>query len=534
MGQTGNIGRGNLGRRVVVIGAGVGGLCAAVRLAHAGCAVTVVEAAQGPGGKMRTVASAAGPVDAGPTVLTLRGVFDEVFAAAGTTVEEHLTLVPQPLLARHWWPDGATLDLHADPEANAAAIRAAFGPRAEADFSRFHALTGQAFAAFGPPVMEAPRISLPRVAAAALSRPAVLPMLLPGMTMARHLALTFREPKLRQLFGRFATYVGGTPQTTPALLSLIWQAEAAGVWVVEGGMHRLAQALEGLAQAGGARFRYGVAAARILEHWGQVSGVALNDGSSLAADAVVFNGDPAALRQGFLGPDVRKAIPARAVSPRSLSARVWAFAAKPSGRDLAHHNVFFTADPGREFGPLARGRTPEAASFYVCAQDRGLGVTPRGRERFEIILNAPPLPTNSPPPPPAEDLRCHDLMLSTMTDFGLTFDPAPPLSAMTGPGGWAAMFPGSQGSIYGLSPAGTTAAFRRPPAATALPGLWLAGGGAHPGAGVPMAARSGLHAAAAILSAPPSASRSGRTAMPGGMSMASRMTESEPSRSSDS
>lgn len=534
MGQTGNIGRGNPGRRVVVIGAGVGGLCAAVRLAHAGCAVTVVEAAQGPGGKMRTVASAAGPVDAGPTVLTLRGVFDEVFAAAGTTVEEHLTLVPQPLLARNWWPDGATLDLHADPEANAAAIRAAFGPRAEAEFRRFHALTAQAFAAFTPPVMEAPRISLPRVAAAALSRPALLPMLMPGMTMARHLALTFREPKLRQLFGRFATYVGGTPQTTPALLSLIWQAEAAGVWVVEGGMHRLAQALEGLARAGGARFRYGVAATRILEHWGQVSGVALADGSSLAADAVVFNGDPAALRQGLLGPAARGAVPARAVTPRSLSARVWAFAAKPSGRDLAHHNVFFTADPGAEFGPLSRGRAPEAASFYICAQDRGLGAAPRGRERFEIILNAPPLPLSGPPPPPAEDLRCHDLMLSTMTAYGLGFDPAPPPTAITGPAGWAAMFPGSRGSIYGLSPAGMTAAFRRPPAQTALPGLWLAGGGAHPGAGVPMAARSGLHAAAAILSAPPSASRSGRTAMPGGMSMASRTTGAAPSRSSDS
>lgn len=534
MGRTQITGRENLGRRVVVIGAGLGGLCAAVRLAHAGCAVTVVEAAQGPGGKMRTVASAAGPVDAGPTVLTLRGVFDEVFAAAGTTVEAHLTLVPQPVLARHWWPDGTTLDLYSDAEASAAAIAEAFGTRAAADFRRFHTLTAQAFAAFAAPVMEAPRIAAPRVAAAALRRPALWPMLMPGMTMARHLALTFRESKLRQLFGRYATYVGGVPQATPALLSLIWQAEAAGVWVVEGGMHRLAQALEGLAKAGGARFRYGVAAARILEHWGKVSGVALADGSSLAADAVVFNGDPAALRAGLLGPAVREAVPARGVAPRSLSARVWAFAARAAGRELAHHNVFFTADPGAEFGPLARGHAPEAASFYVCAQDRGLAAAPKGRERFEIILNAPPLPAHGPPPPPAEDQRCHDLMLSTMTDFGLSFDPAPPLSAMTGPGGWAAMFPGSQGSIYGLSPAGTMAAFRRPPAATALPGLWLAGGGAHPGAGVPMAARSGLHAAAAILSAPPSASRSGRTAMPGGMSMGSRTTGGGPSRSSGS
>ena len=116
---------------------------------------------------MRSLPSPAGPVDAGPTVLTLRRVFDAVFAAAGTRIEDHLTLIPQPVLARHWWPDGATLDLHADPDASAAAIRHWGGARAEADFARFHAATARAFAAFDGPVMQAPRVSLPAVARAA-------------------------------------------------------------------------------------------------------------------------------------------------------------------------------------------------------------------------------------------------------------------------------------------------------------------------------------------------------------------------------
>jgi 1-hydroxycarotenoid 3,4-desaturase len=145
--------RGNGRRRVVVIGAGIGGLCAAVRLAHAGCAVTVVEAMTTPGGKMRCVESAAGPVDAGPTVLTMRGVFDRVFAAAGTRIEDHLRLIPQPILARHWWPDGSTLDLHADAQASAEAIGAWGGAQAEADFRRFDARTRAAFDAFRAPVM---------------------------------------------------------------------------------------------------------------------------------------------------------------------------------------------------------------------------------------------------------------------------------------------------------------------------------------------------------------------------------------------
>ena len=430
------------------------------------------------------------------------------------------------------------LDLSSDAEASAAAIAAWGGARAEADFRRFHARTGAAFAAFDAPVMQAPRIRPAAVARAALAAPALWPMLLPGMTLARYLALQFREPRLRQLFGRFATYVGGIPTTAPAVLSLIWQAEAAGVWVVQEGMNRLAQTLARLAESGGAQIRYEVSATRIMEHWGQVSGVALSDGSSLAAEAVLFNGDPAALREGRLGPAVANAVPARGVAPRSLSARVWAFAASASGLPLLHHNVIFTADPTQEFGPLARGQAPRDASLYICAQDRGAGHAPPGNERFEIIMNAPPHRPGAPDPA-KEDDRCHQLMLSTLARAGLTLTPPPAQATMTTPAMLAERFPGSQGSIYGLSPAGLTASFRRPTALTRLPGLYLAGGGVHPGAGVPMAALSGRHAAEAIgrgqiKGGLISRSRSAPTAMPGGMSTGSKMGAGAPSRSSGS
>lgn len=521
------------GQRVVVVGAGVGGLCAAARLAHAGARVTVVEAAAGPGGKMRVVASAAGPVDAGPTVLTLRRMFDAVFGAAGERLEDHVTLVPQPVLARHFWPDGTELDLHTDADASAAAIRGWAGARAEHDFRRFHRATARALAAFDGPVMQAPRIRPLAVAGAALRAPGVLPMLAPGMTLDQWLKGMFREPRLRQLFGRYATYVGGVPAQVPALLGLIWQAEAAGVWAVQGGMHRLALALQALAERGGAAFRFGARVDRVLVHWGRVSGVALADGSTVPADAVVFNGDPAALRAGLLGRAVQPALPRAASAPRSLSARVWAFAATVNGPDLLHHNVFFTGDPAAEFGPLAQGRAPQAASHYLCAQDRGLGATPAGPERFEAIQNAPPLGTA--PPSAQEDTRCHAMMTAHFARMGLSFGPPPPPQAMTGPQAWARMFPGSDGAIYGRSPAGMLAAFRRPAAQTGVAGLFLCGGGAHPGAGVPMAAQSGLHAAQAVLAtAPTSASTSRPTAMPGGTLTESPLTGGARSASSGS
>ncbi|MEO0914233.1 MAG: NAD(P)-binding protein, partial [Pseudomonadota bacterium] len=140
----------------VVVGAGVGGLVAALELAHHGQAVTLLERAAAPGGKMRVVETAAGPVDAGPTVFTLRSVFEDLFAALGERMEEHLVLEKASLLARHHWPDGDVLDLFADPARSEAAIRDFAGPEDAAAFARFTQRTAFLFDHLDGPMMRNP------------------------------------------------------------------------------------------------------------------------------------------------------------------------------------------------------------------------------------------------------------------------------------------------------------------------------------------------------------------------------------------
>ncbi|WP_202981893.1 1-hydroxycarotenoid 3,4-desaturase CrtD [Roseobacter cerasinus] len=503
--------------KAIVIGAGIAGLATALRLAVGGLRVTLVERHTHTGGKIRTVPSQAGPVDAGPTVLTLRHVFDDLFATAGERLDDHVTLIRQEVLARHFWSDGSCLDLYADADKSAAAIADFAGPTAADQFRRFHQRTTRLFQAFDAPVMQAPRPRMGQLVPHVLRQPDLIPAMAPLSTLAQMLKRQFSDRRLAQLFGRYATYVGGAPHLSPALLSLIWQAEAAGVWVVDGGMHRLTDALTKLALARGVDVLTQTHVADITVRQGRATGVMTEDGAYLQAETIVYAGDPRALAAGSLGADVSGIAPQTTRLPRSFSARVHSFAATPSGVPLAHHNVFFGDDLQSEFDDLAAGRIPKDPTLYLCAEDRGQGRAPPAVERFEIISNAPATSTFTPP----RDLDIwHHQIMQRMADMGVTMSPTPTTATITTPQRFAEMFPQTLGALYGQTPHGLTAALKRPTAQTAVKGLWLAGGGTHPGAGVPMATLSARHAAEAILSGQTSTSMSAQTAMRGGMSTA--------------
>lgn len=487
-------------KHVIVIGAGIGGLASAMRLLAAGLRVTVIEAASTPGGKMRTVPSDAGPVDAGPTVLTMRWVFEDLFATLGETLDDHVTLIKADTLARHFWSDGTTLDLCADPLQSHANIRDVFGDKTARQFDTFSTRAERLFNAFDGPMMQAAKPSSTALASTVMRDPRLLLAMAPHKTLAQLLKSSFTEPKMRQLFGRYATYVGGSPYASPALLSLIWHAEKTGVWAVEGGMNQLAQAMAKLIISKGGDVQFNTPALAITPLKDQVM-VRTMEGVFTEPppfDAVVFNGDPRALWEPRYGIAITTAVEESAIHPRSLSANVMAFAAKPHGVELSHHNVFFGDDPRTEFDPLAEGNDPIDPTLYVCAQDRGGGQTPTDLERFEIIMNAPPC-AHDAIRNEEKAQTCQTQIKTRLKQMGLTFSPTPTAQILTQPADFHAMFPASLGSLYGRSPHGMTAGLKRPTARTPVKGVYLAGGGAHPGAGVPMATLSAKHAVEAIM-----------------------------------
>jgi 1-hydroxycarotenoid 3,4-desaturase len=520
-------GRGVIGERdqTIIIGAGIGGLVSALLLAARGVPVAVVEAADVAGGKIRQLDGGGAAVDAGPTVFTMRDVFDQIFEAAGTSLDAEVRVTRAERIARHAWDASGPLDLYADSAQSEQAIGDFAGAEAARGYRSFAAEARRIFAILDRPFLRGPKVLPPGLMwRIGLWRFADLLAIRPYESLWKVLHEHFRDPRLIQLFGRYSTYCGSVPMLTPATLMLIAHVEAQGVWAIDGGMTALAAGLERVARAKGAKFRFGAPVARILTEAGTVSGVDLASGERLAAGRVIFNGDPAALGGGLLGSAAAHAV--RPVPPkaRSLSALVWLVNSRTHGLALDHHNVFFSPDYPREFADIAARGSPASPTAYVCALDRGGGRVPAPgtSERLQIIVNAR-ASGDTHIPDAEEKARCTSTMLERLKACGLELDSPLPHQLLT-PADFAARFPGTGGALYGRASHGWAASFLRPGSRTAIPGLYCAGGATHPGAGVPMAALSGMLASEALLADLASTPWYRRRATAGGISTRSAMT----------
>jgi len=485
--------------RIVVVGAGVGGLAAAARLAAQGHEVTVCEQAPAVGGKLARVVRDTYAFDAGPSIVTMPWVFEELFAETGAPLRTVLDLVPIDPTARYRFPDGTVLDWPRDPAAVPAALEAVLAPGSGRDWQRFSAHAAAVWAAVRGPFLESP-LSGPADLARLSVRLRDLARIQPWRTLRdlgrRHL----RDPRLRMVLDRYATYAGSDPRRAPAALATVPHVEQTwGTWYVRGGLHRLAEALRERACERGAEVRLGADVAAIELAGGRVAGVRLAGGERLRADVVVANADAAHV-YGHLLPaaaTVRARRRLAAVTP-SLSGFALLLGLRGTTPDLPHHSVLFPRDYDAEFDALfgPRPRPVPDPTLYLSAP-RDPSVAPPGDEAWFVLANAPRQGQVDWRAPGLAE-RYADRLLGLLAERG--HDLGDRLASLTvrTPATLAEQTRAEGGAIYGTSSNGPRAAFLRPANRAPVPGLYLAGGSAHPGGGLPLVALSARITAALI------------------------------------
>ncbi|GAA1627767.1 phytoene desaturase family protein [Actinoplanes couchii] len=463
---------------VVVIGAGVGGLAAALRLARAGHRVTVHERSAEVGGKLAVHERDGFRFDTGPSLLTLPGVFEEL----------GLDLRPTPLdpVVRHVFPDGTVLDSSSDHAVFLDRITAALGPEAAADWDRFWRRAARIWRASWESVLQRP------VSAASLARLSWripdLMAIAPGRSLRSLGRRYLRDPRLRMLLDRYATYTGTDPRRAPAALAAIPYAELAhGGWYLPGGLGTLSGALRAKCDEAGVRVELGSEVTAIeADH--RVRGVRLSGGAFVPADIVVSNVDALTLYRDLL-PSPRRLT---GLADRSLAGFVLLLGVRGHTPELAHHTVFFPRDYDAEFdaifpGPGRRARPVSDPAVFVTRADDP-AVHPGGSEAWFVLVNTPrhgtgwsavdwrreglaPAYTNRI----LKVLRDRGLDLRDRLEFVETRTPADLADTTAAPGG----------AIYG-----TAGGLLRPANRGPIAGLHLVGGSVHPGGGLPMVALS--------------------------------------------
>ncbi|MER7456541.1 phytoene desaturase family protein [Micromonospora sp. NPDC126480] len=489
--------------RIVVVGAGVGGLATAARLATTGHEVTVFERGDTVGGKLgrHVHETPAGPFhfDTGPSLLTLPQVFHDLFEATGAKLDEYLDLVPLDPIVRHVFPGGGpTLDSCADPAGFAARVGAAFGDRAAADWRRLWRRAGRVWAASERDILRR-RVDSPRDLAALAWRLGDLAAIGPGRTLRGLGRAHLSDPRLRMLLDRYATYTGADPRRAPAALVAVPYAELAfGGWYLRGGLGTLADALLTRCLDLGVVVQTGARVTRIDATGGRVHGVRLaGTAAPVPADVVVANVDALTLYRDLLPTPRRLA----ALTDRSLAGFVLLLGVRGDS-GLAHHNVFFPRDYDAEFDAIfgapgrgVRARPAPDPTVFVTAADDEL-VRPAGHEAWFVLVNAPRHGTAAG----AVDWRrpglaeaYADRILDVLAARGVDVRDRLVFREIRTPADLDASAGAPGGAIYG-----TAGGLLRPPNRGPARGLWLVGGSSHPGGGLPMVTLSAQIVADAI------------------------------------
>ena len=463
--------------RIAVVGAGVGGLAAGIRLAALGHRVVVLEAAPAAGGKVGRVAQGGFAWDSGPSLLTMPWVLEALFAETGAPLGDELELLPVEPVTRYRFADGSGFDLSADPDRSRAALDA-WRPGAGAEWARFLATCERMWTASAP-VLAGPAPWPPRRPRPGDPRPSprALAAVKPWWTLRQLARAHTGDPRLAMVIERFATYAGADPRRAPAALALAGYVEHAwGAWHPRGGLYALVEALVRRLEALGGELRPGTPARRVVlvADWGgkasRVAGIETDDGL-VRADAVVAAVDAEAVHRDLLGRP-------RRARERSVSGLALMLGLRGRTPDLAHHAITFPADYDAEFDDVFAHRRPvRDPALYVSAPSAtDPGEAPAGAEHWFVLVNAPAI----------GDAADWDAEAERIVDR-LGVRDRVVARALRTPGDLERETGAVAGAIYGVAPHGRLGTLRRPATTVrGIRGLRLVGGTVHPGGGLPL------------------------------------------------
>lgn len=472
---------------VVVVGGGVGGLMAAIRLRSLGHEVVVYERRQEWGGKLTTLERDGYVFDIGPSLVTLPDILDDALATVGRRLADELDLVRLDPQFHYHWSDGSSLVIADDAERTRAALES-FSPGAGADWQRFiergrriWEISRRTFFA-GP--MRNPLQLIRR-----MRSPTDLWHIDPMRTLDQVARRTFDDRRLQQWVGRYATYSGSSPYRAPATLACIPAIESDhGCWYPKGGLGAIRDMLERIAGEVGIEMHLGAEITSITTHGDRVSGIALANGGQRAASTVVVNADAEHLYRDLLDDAgalrrVRRAD--RSTSGFVICAGLPATTATTSTvmtstGPIGHHNVWFSDDYRQEFADLEAGRFPEQPTVYACVSsvtDRTQA--PDGAENWFLLVNTPAGLT-------LDRQQATEIVLRRLAEFDIDVAGRAAFIETVTPDDLAERYRSPGGAIYGTSSNGRRAAFARPGNVGARRGLYLVGGSSHPGGGLPL------------------------------------------------
>jgi phytoene desaturase len=485
--------------KTVIIGAGIGGLSAAIRLQIAGHQVVIYEKNERLGGKMYQIEQDGFRFDTGPSVITMKHVFEDLFLAAGRNLQDYLQLEPVEPMTRYFYPDNFVLDATADLQAMMKQIesidkRDVEGYLAYLNYaSEIHRVTGKVFIYDKPPTF------------GSFAKVPIWDWLKadPFRTMNTAIKGFVTSPKLQQLLGRFATYVGGSPYLAPATLNVIADIElSGGVWYPRGGIYQIALALEKLALELGSEIYRGCGVAQILVKDQKAVGVRLENGQEISARLVLSNLDVAMSYQKLLAESGISPSRIQQMSSYEPSCSGFIMLLGVEGRHeaLAHHNILFSENYEAEFEAIFKHQIPpQNPTFYIAITSKtDSDHAPQGCENWFVMVNAPAMSKHYNWSDNQETYK--NVVLTKLAERGFDIRGKIRTERILNPNDLEKMSGAWKGALYGSSPNNRFAAFLRPHnRCKDVQGLYFAGGTSHPGGGVPMVMLSGKVAADMIL-----------------------------------